>query len=164
MNVIIDNTISLPPLTNQKPKMLTRNQLAVMSTIKSYLYSFDNITGCRCSNCKIGKINELYVYMLTNKTKQTLLLPIFSTFRVSVLKKTHEFSDELLILDDNKKEKGCKSYRMELLESLNQMKSFLEGEKNGTATVTEYIAKSPTKKVNNQVLLRRSARLMSKYA
>ena len=139
-------------LTQQQQEQL------VIANIKYHLASIDDTSECRCADCKIGKINKMYEYMLLDKTKGTLLLPMFDRFRVTTMTKTRELKTD--VLDRIKKGEGkvCITCRTELLERLDEMSSFLEGEQQYTSS------KSPTKKVSKQVVLRRSARLMAKYA
>ena len=156
--------------------MLTRNQYKkqqeqqeqqqqqeqlVIANIKSHLSSIDDTNACRCADCKISKINEMYEYMLLGETKGTLLLPMFDRFRVTTMTKTRELKTDVLDRIKKSEGKGCITCRTELLERLDEMSSFLEGEQQNTSS------KSPTKKVSKQnqvVAPRRSARLMAKYA
>ena len=176
------------PINQPKlPKMLTRNQYKkqqeqwrqqqqqeqqqcqqnraqkqqeelVIANIKSHLSSIDDTSACRCADCKIGKINKMYEYMLLGETERTLLLPMFDKFRVTMITKTRELKSDVLDRIKKSEGKGCITCRTELLERLDEMSSFLEGEQQYTSS------KSPTKKVSKQVVLRRSARLMAKYA
>ena len=130
----------------------------VIANIKSHLSSIDDTSACRCADCKISKINKMYEYMLLGETERTLLLPMFDKFRVTMITKTRELKSDVLDRIKKSEGKGCITCRTELLERLDEMSSFLEGEQQYTSS------KSPTKKVSKQVVLRRSARLMAKYA
>ena len=128
----------------------------MIANIKSHLASIDDTNACRCADCKISKINKMYEYMLLGETKRILLLPIFDKWRVTMITKTRELKSDVLDRIKKGKGKGCITCRTELLERLDEMSSFLEGEQQYTSS------KSPTKKVSKQVVLRRSARLMAK--
>jgi len=130
----------------------------VIANIKSHLSSIDDTSACRCADCKISKINKMYEYMLLGETERTLLLPMFDKFRVTMITKTRELKSDVLDRIKKSEGKGCITCRTELLERLDEMSSFLEGEQQYTSS------KSPTKKVSKQVVLRRSARLMAKYS
>jgi len=178
-----------------------------------------NHHSCLCTSVRIGKINELYDYMLKDETKQTLLLPRFSSFRVSLLKKTNELMTELLVKLQKEKSVERQTTNLELFDNLNAMTRFLQEQVQKQQQQEQYhqqqqqeheqqqqqqqheqqqqqqeheqqqqqqeheqqqqqqeqeqqqqqpcppaSARSPRKKVSTQVLLRRSARLMAKYA
>jgi hypothetical protein len=142
--------------------------------IKQHL---DGLASYLCTSVRISKINELYDYMLTDATKQTLLLPPFSSFRMSLLKKTNEMMTELLVQIQKEKSVERQTTNLDLFDKLNAMTRFLQEKQQKEQEKQEQqeqeqqkqprppaSARSPKKKVSTQVLLRRSARLMAKYA
>ena len=152
-----------------------------INIIKQHLKVLETTTSC-CSKNRIETINELYEYMLTDETKQTLLLPPFSSFRLCFLKKTNELKTELWMQIQKEKSVERQTKNLELLDNLIAMNCFLqehqrqqqeqqaqeqqkqEQQEQQKQPRPPASARSPRKKVSTQVLLRRSARLMAKYA
>jgi len=130
--------------------------------IKNHLNVINN--GCLCTGNRIEKINNLYEYMLTDETKQNLLLPRFPNFRVSLIKKTNELKTDILVKIQKEKSTKRQAKNLELLDNLNAMNCFLQEHQQQQEPLPPASAYSPRKKVSTQVLLRRSARLMAKYA
>jgi hypothetical protein len=146
-----------------------------INIIKQHLKVLETTTSC-CSKNRIETINELYEYMLTDETKQTLLLPPFSSFRLCFIKKTNELKTELLVHIQKEKSVERQTKNLELLDNLIAMNCFLQEKQQEQEQQKQKqqeqqkqprppaSARSPRKKVSTQVLLRRSARLMAKYA
>jgi len=143
-----------------------------INIIKQHLKVLETTTSC-CSKNRIETINELYEYMLTDATKQTLLLPPFSSFRLCFLKKTNELKTELWMQIQKEKSVERQTKNLELLDNLIAMNCFLQEHQRQQQEQERQqqqqprppaSARSPRKKVSTQVLLRRSARLMAKYA
>ena len=136
--------------------MITRGQLQVISSIQKHLDSVEYANKHKCINCRIKKTTELFKYMLMEKTKRVLTLPLFTKFRDDTLKKSHELKDDVYSMIKGKK--GCIECQKELLDKLKEMRLFLEGTKSRAAVIV--VTPIP---ITNKQPLRRSARLMAKH-
>ena len=181
----------------QKAQQQKAQQQKVQQT-KDFIQNHLNVlhkSSLLCTSDRIVKINELYNELLSAETKQTLLLPPFSSFRVSLLKKTNELMTQLLVQIQKEKSVERQTTNLELCDNLDAMTRFLQEqvqkqqqqqqqqeqyhqqqqqeheqqqqeqqEQQQEQPRPPASARSPRKKVSTQVLLRRSARLMAKYA
>ena len=194
----------------QKVQQQAQQQQKVQQT-KDFIQNHLNVlhkSSLLCTSDRIVKINELYNELLSVETKQTLLLPPFSSFRVSLLKKTNELMTQLLVQIQKEKSVERQTTNLELCDNLDAMTRFLQEqvqkqqqqqqqqeqyhqqqqqeheqqqqeqqqqqqeqeqqqeqqEQQQPQPRPPASARSPRKKVSTQVLLRRSARLMAKYA